>query len=242
MQFQAQGPVSTGPPARRSACAHDLVRDAESGTSAVRDRGGEDRRHDPPPTHPPSARRSCPSAPSPRSDGDASLDRAAPVGVLASRPSRCGPSRAGSHVVRAVLGEAEDRRGGRPPPVRVEAQRRRIGRRSGRAQDREVVVARRTRSRSASMWSPSPSSWTVVSSWPATTWAFVTTTPSPATQPVPWTPRPHAVPSTLTTLLGRAPDLRVARDRASSAADTSACGPVDLREGVEARERLDQRA
>ena len=35
---------------------------------------------------------------------------------------------------------------------------------------------------------------------PATTCAFVTTSPSPATQPEPSTPRPHAVPSTFTTL------------------------------------------
>ena len=53
---------------------------------------------------------------------------------------------------------------------------------------------------SASCPGPVPSSWTVVSSWPATTCAFVTITPSPAIQPEPCTPRPQAVPSTRTTL------------------------------------------
>src|SRR5213079_3461083 len=47
---------------------------------------------------------------------------------------------------------------------------------------------------------PVPRAWTTVSSSPATTWALVTTTPGRATQPEPSTPRPHAVPSTLTTL------------------------------------------
>ena len=37
----------------------------------------------------------------------------------------------------------------------------------------------------ASRCGPLPPTWTVVSSWPATTWALVTTTSSPATQPLP---------------------------------------------------------
>ena len=45
-----------------------------------------------------------------------------------------------------------------------------------------------------------PAGVTVVWPTPATTGAFVTTTPRAATQPDPSTPRPHAVPSTRTTL------------------------------------------
>ena len=60
---------------------------------------------------------------------------------------------------------------------------------------------------------PSPPSWTVVSSWPATTCAFVTTIPSPGRPSrCPATPSPQAVPSTRTTLRPAARTSRVAGD------------------------------
>ena len=48
----------------------------------------------------------------------------------------------------------------------------------------------RTRSPRRRGGRPRRPTWTVVSSWPATTCALVTTTPSPATQPLPCTPEP----------------------------------------------------
>ena len=76
---------------------------------------------------------------------------------------------------------------------------------------------------------------------PATTWAFVTTRPSAASQPLPCTPSPQAVPSTFTTLR---PARATSRSRAilESGGPTSGIGALDLRERVEARQRLQHHA
>ena len=75
----------------------------------------------------------------------------------------------------------------------------------------------------------------VVSVWPAITCASVTTMLGPATQPEPEIPRPHAVPSTRTTLGSAAPDLRVANDLRIRRIDRRQ-RPGDRRERIHPRE------
>ena len=69
-----------------------------------------------------------------------------------------------------------------------------------------------------------PPTWTAVSLSPATTCALVTTRPGATTQPLPSIPRPHAVPTTRTTLPAAERTPRAARIPGAGG-ETSAAGP-----------------
>ena len=213
---------ATTSPARRSRCAD------------VRDGRGEDRGHHSARAVDHRAAR-VPDRTRPRSDGDRAPHRPAAVGVLGHDRRRSARGAPGSRrrgrsrgspgsPPRCPRGRSRRARsGGAPasPGTRSSARSLRGSNQIGLGVEVGPCAARAARS---------------CRPGPATTCAFVTTTPSPATQPLPCTPRPQAVPSTFTTLRAAARTCGVARDARRRAAATSACGPVDLRERVEARE------
>ncbi len=178
---------------------HHRVRDREAAAAAAA-RASRRRSCRPPrPARPPAGRPSCPSG-----HGRGARSRAAGSGRCRTRrrrgPRGSGPGArarrrrgrsAGSRAPRPTCraGASTSMRSARTLPAIAGARR---SARSLRSSNQTI---------SASWWGPSPCTWTVVSSCPATTWALVTTIPSDeATHPDPSTPRPHAVPSTLTTL------------------------------------------
>ena len=128
--------MSTAPRTRPSARAHDRVRHRVAGAVATRGRGEHRGHHPAGPVHHRSAR--VPVAHKAAQRRDRALHGPAPVGVLGDH-GRGLPESRRLHVVRAVLGEAEDRGRGARLRVHVERQRRRASN-PGHAQDREVVL------------------------------------------------------------------------------------------------------
>ena len=163
-----------------------------------------------------------------------------PVGVL--RPPRP-PSRRSAPLWAsngAVQRVAEDHPGGAGRRARRQRQRR-AGRARARAGPRGRCAGRRGPP-SPRRSGGSPATSTTVSCSPATTCAFVSTSPGATTQPEPSMPRPHAVPTTRTTLPAERGDRRSPRRRAAAAARPARSGPRPSRQRVDPGERVEHDA
>ena len=143
--------------------------------------------------------------------GDPPPHRAAPVGVLGDDRGRLAQPRR-LDVVGAVLREAEHRGRSAGLGVHVEAQRRARRRRRARAES-PGRCAGRTRSPGRPGAGPRRPPARSCRPGPPPRGRSSPRRRRPATQPEPCTPRPHAVPSTFTTLRPARAHVRIAGDR-----------------------------